>query len=226
MRHKPFDLKGARASRGARHLYSPAGFLDGSWWHRTYWLLGGPIGDGYGGWPSAGNAAPSGRILVADAGNIYGYGRNQYASHGSHVGLSDTRYRLFAAAKDPVAPQKPAPNPGKKKRPGRRRPPNAKVKYHWSRPTPVVARALLLAGNTLFIAGPVDGFSSTDAYRGKNGVKLIAVATADGAQLAELKLDAVPVFDGMAAAAGPGSVRGRLYLAATDGTVLCFEKKQ
>jgi hypothetical protein len=45
---------------------------------------------------------------------------------------------------------------------------------------------------------------------------LWAVSAATGDRLAEQRLDASPVFDGMAAA---GS---RLYLATTDGKVLCL----
>ena len=43
-----------------------------------------------------------------------------------------------------------------------------------------------------------------------------AVSAADGKKLAEQKLDSPPVFDGLIAAGG------RLYLATTDGRVLCF----
>ena len=45
---------------------------------------------------------------------------------------------------------------------------------------------------------------------------LALVAPADGKTLAEFRLDAPPVFDGMAAAGG------RLYMATVDGEVLCF----
>ena len=47
----------------------------------------------------------------------------------------------------------------------------------------------------------------------------VAVSAADGSELASYPLDGEPVFDGMAAAAG------RLYLAMTDGSVVCFGKE-
>ncbi|MBM4038986.1 MAG: hypothetical protein FJ290_10790 [Planctomycetes bacterium] len=53
---------------------------------------------------------------------------------------------------------------------------------------------------------------------GAEGATLWAASAADGAKKAELKLDGVPVFDGMAAA------HGRLYIATTDGRVLCLAK--
>ncbi len=55
------------------------------------------------------------------------------------------------------------------------------------------------------------------ALDGKLGGVLWAVNATDGSKLAEQKLEAVPVFDGMIA------VGGRLYLATTDGRVLCLD---
>jgi hypothetical protein len=51
---------------------------------------------------------------------------------------------------------------------------------------------------------------------GEKGSLLWAVSAKDGEKLAENSLDALPVFDGMVAAGG------RLYMATTDGAVLCF----
>jgi len=45
------------------------------------------------------------------------------------------------------------------------------------------------------------------------------VSAKDGKELAEYKLDALPVFDTMAAA------NGRLYFATTDGKVRCYGAK-
>ena len=45
---------------------------------------------------------------------------------------------------------------------------------------------------------------------------LFALATSDGAKQAQRKLDAAPVYDGMAIAAG------RLYLSTVNGTLLCI----
>jgi hypothetical protein len=48
---------------------------------------------------------------------------------------------------------------------------------------------------------------------------LWAVSAADGNQLAEIKLESPPVFDGMIAA------NERLYISTTDGKVVCLGGK-
>ena len=109
------------------------------------------------------------------------------------------------------------------------------VKHHWTKDVPIFARAMVLAGGTLFVAGPPDvvdeqqAFSriddpqvrrsladQEDALNSKKGALLLTVSTADGKKLAQYDLVNPPVFDGMAAAAG------RLYIATTNGEVLCF----
>ena len=111
-----------------------------------------------------------------------------------------------------------------------------KVNFRWvTEQPPVVVRAMALADKTLFVAGPPDvddehaGWGKhldrkvdakhreqVAAMEGKKGGLLWAVSAADGRRLAEYKLESVPVFDGMVAAAG------RLYLSLKDGTVLCM----
>ena len=57
------------------HLFCPTGFLDDSWWHRTYWMYGSRFVSGWCGYFLAGKTAPAGRILVFDDDKIYGFGR-------------------------------------------------------------------------------------------------------------------------------------------------------
>ncbi|MGM0490232.1 MAG: PQQ-binding-like beta-propeller repeat protein [Planctomycetota bacterium] len=57
------------------HLFSPTGFLDDSWWHRTYWVYGSRFTGGWAGYSKAGKVAPAGKILVFDDARVYGYGR-------------------------------------------------------------------------------------------------------------------------------------------------------
>jgi len=111
------------------------------------------------------------------------------------------------------------------------------LKYHWSQQTPLHVRAMVLAGKTLFLAGPPDVVDEEQAFdhfadaamqaklaeqrealEGRKGALLWAVSAADGSKLAEYKLEMPPVWDGMAAA------NGRLYLATTGGKVLCFSR--
>jgi len=121
---------------------------------------------------------------------------------------------------------------------GQKTVPGFKVKHHWSEEIPLMARAMVLVDDTLFIAGPADTIDEeqamrrmaeaetqqqlaqqADAMAGGRGGLLWAVSKTDGNRLAELELDATPVFDGMAAAAG------RLYFATTDGRVVCLQGK-
>ena len=93
----------------------------------------------------------------------------------------------------------------------------------WSRKVPVRVIAMVVAGPTLFIAGPPDVVPRDDpwaAMEGRKGGALWAVSAADGKTLAEHKLDSPPVFDGMAAAGG------RLHLATVRGTVLCLSGQE
>jgi len=68
----------ARASDQAgedRHLFCPIGFLDDSWFHRSYWLYGRRYSQGCNWWANAGRYTPAGWILAYDEKSVYGYGR-------------------------------------------------------------------------------------------------------------------------------------------------------
>ena len=96
----------------------------------------------------------------------------------------------------------------------------AKVTYHWSREVPLVARAMVLADEVLFAAGPpmdpADAGVNEPTFDAGGPALLMAFRADDGGDLAQAKLDAQPVFDGLIAAGG------KLYLALTNGTVLCL----
>jgi len=245
LRHRRFDKQGARQPSNVPHLYSPAGFLDGSWWHRTYWLFGSKMQSNYGGWPVAGSRVPAGRIMVMDEEAIYGFGRfNQYTRVGAHVGLGRMQYLLYAHSWTAVNGAKPEAQTGPGSRPGRgaRRggapaKPN-KVSSLWSKKIPLLARAMVLsAGRTLFVAGPPDLFgvasgdkphpydpvspeslrAQQEALDGKRGALLHVVSARDGEELASYQLEAPPVWDGMAA------TDGKLYIAMTDGSLACWQ---
>jgi outer membrane protein assembly factor BamB len=115
------------------------------------------------------------------------------------------------------------------------------VKHHWNARQPLLVRAMTLAGETLFIAGPPDLVDEQASFQqlaigdeeiqadlarqeaaleGAQGGILRAVSAKEGSVLADYHLDALPVWDGMAAAPG------QLYLSTADGNVLCFEGKQ
>ncbi|RMF45176.1 MAG: hypothetical protein D6753_00860 [Planctomycetota bacterium] len=83
------------------HLFAPMGFLDDSWFHRSYWVLGQSFAGGHAGYYQAGRVAPSGRILVKGNGYVFGYGRKP-----EYLRWTTTlEHQLFAA--DPNPPEVP-----------------------------------------------------------------------------------------------------------------------
>lgn len=92
-------------------------------------------------------------------------------------------------------------------------------KIQWSRKIPLRVLAMVLAGDTLFVAGPPDVVTPGDpwaALEGRGGASVQAISAADGSTLGEMKLESPPVFDGMAAA------YGRLYVSTQDGSITCL----
>jgi len=82
---------------------------------------------------------------------------------------------------------------------------------------------MVLAGKTLFLAGPPDVVPLEDplaALEGRRGAKLWAVSTNDGTKVTECDLKTEPVFDGLCA------VGGHLYLVNKAEEVVCFGKSQ
>ncbi len=122
MRSQVFDLNGKRlelapvspnvgahaaVQRGeTEHLFASAGFLDGDWFHRAYWVYGRKFEGGWNSYYLAGKKAPSGKMLVADDSHVYGFGREtKYFKW-----TVPLEFHLFAAPKTPTsAPRKPVP---------------------------------------------------------------------------------------------------------------------
>ncbi|MCA9081125.1 MAG: PQQ-binding-like beta-propeller repeat protein, partial [Planctomycetaceae bacterium] len=115
MRSQKFDFDGNRleigpvsgdfqgqggAQRGdGVHLFAPMGYLDDSWFHRSYWVFGRNFAGGHGGYYQAGKFAPAGRILVNGNGYVYGYGRKPQYYRWTTV----LEHQLFAAPPEPPA---------------------------------------------------------------------------------------------------------------------------
>ncbi|MGM0488157.1 MAG: PQQ-binding-like beta-propeller repeat protein [Planctomycetota bacterium] len=198
-----------------RHLSAMGGFLDTTGFDRLYWMHAAR-------WPGlyfAYNAPKTGQILVFDEQTTYAlhtfaelFSRSPYFSPGT------SGHELVADDND----NEPYLDPAAAKRerqPGysRQKPPMWRVKI------PVRARAMVLAGKTLFLAGPPDKVDPDDplaAFEGRTGSLLRAVSTSDGATLAEYPLDAQPVFDSLIA------VPNKLYMCMKDGTVRCWKGKE
>jgi outer membrane protein assembly factor BamB len=198
-----------------RHVFATSGFLDESWFNRTFWMYS----ETWPGFYLAHRAAKTGQMLCVDEERTYAV--QAYPSRNLQSPLftpGKNGYLLFADANDnePVLPEYTRNVP---KGIGftRAEPP---VWFQW---VPVRIRAMVAAKNALFIAGPPDELDPHDpmaSFEGRRGAVLWAVSKEDGQKLAEHKLDSPPVFDGMAAAAG------QLYLSTLDGRVTCLGTAQ
>jgi outer membrane protein assembly factor BamB len=92
----------------------------------------------------------------------------------------------------------------------------------WSRMISVRVRAMVLAGDKLFVGGPPDVVVENDpwaAFEGRKGAKLCIFSADCGKELASYELKALPVYDGMIAA------NNRIYISLQDGSILCFGEK-
>ena len=113
MKSQKFDLEGNRLEIGPNsgefiaqvakqrgedaHIFAPMGFLDDTWFHRSYWVLGQSFAGGHGGYFQAGRFAPSGRLLVNGNGYVFGYGRKP-----EYLRWTTTmEHQLFAAEPNP-----------------------------------------------------------------------------------------------------------------------------
>ena len=238
MRSQAFDLQGKRLRMGPTlanrnegkyqggaetHLFCPTGYLDDTWFHRTYWLYGKTWGSGWNGYFVAGQFAPAGKIMSVSDDLVYVFGRKpQY-----YRWTAPLEYRLFASQKTWRASQAQLTS-NDRKEPG---PVHDKENYPWVTAVPILVRAMALANHTLFIAGPEDVFEESGknartqedlilkqeaALNGQSGAVLWAVSAETGEKLSEYTLDAPPVFDGMVAA------RKCLFLTTVDGKLHCL----
>jgi hypothetical protein len=246
MKSQTFDAEGRRIRvepQGTdvqdgeeRHLFSPLSFLDDSWFHRAYWLYGRAAGEGWAEWQLPPKLAPYGRIMSIDEDSVYSYGRDPELLCNSSV----LEYRLYSASKraDFGGTKRKLAGAGVDWKKLAQMPAEqlTALDYHWQiEHPPVVVRAMVLAGDTLFVAGPPDIVNEKDmwgrsnerlfgekmkeqaeALRGEQGAVLWAVSSKDGKRLAEQKIDFLPAFDGMIAA------DGKLFITAADGSVVCY----
>jgi outer membrane protein assembly factor BamB len=193
------------------HISSTSGFLDDSWFNRTFWMYS----TSWPGYYIAHRGAKTGQLLVVGPGRTFavqGYPSRNLQSPQFNPG--DKGYLLLADdnTNEPVLADYTRGIP---KGIGftRKEPPA------WFKWVPIRIRAMVLAGENLFVAGPPDVVDPDDpmaAFEGRSGAVLRAYSKSDGNALNEQKLDSPPVFDGLIAA------EGRLYMSLVDGTVLCM----
>ncbi|MHC4252140.1 MAG: outer membrane protein assembly factor BamB family protein [Planctomycetota bacterium] len=213
MRHRAFKPDLSDAGSAGPHLIPAAGFIDGTPQHRTYWTISS------GALSFTGRRPPSGDILVTDGATFYevqGFPVHRHSYFDPRV----KGYKLFAGTLGKAGGGKGAAGGGGKRKKGGG---GAPVAGKWSADIPLTGKAIVLAGDVLFVAGtpmhfppdhPAEKYEA--AYAGKLGGVLWAASAADGRKLAEYKLGAAPSWDGMAAAGG------RLYISTADGKLVCM----
>jgi len=235
------------SSKGAQdvglHVFSTAGLLDDSWYNRTFWMYS----KRWPGFQLANQAPKSGQLLVKDDEKTYAvrvfYRRNV---HSPMFFPGTDGYLLFAdlntnepqivgeeGSREPVKwlPQSDFSRArgnemrkigskafGLDKMIGytRAEPPA------WTRWLPVRIRAMVKAGQTLFVAGAPDVFDPNDpyaAFEARKGASLVAVSCMDGTKLSEMSLESPPVFDGLIAAGKS------LFVVLRDGNIVCLGQR-
>ena len=193
------------------HLAPTAGFLDDTWFNRTYWMYSSV----WPGWYHAHRAAKSGQLLVVGPNKTYALQAFPTRNRQSPLFTAGDKGYLLLADDNDTEPILDSQTRGATKGMGytRLKPP---AWYDW---VPVRVRGMVLAGEHLFTAGPPDVVDPLDpmaAFEGRKGAVLQVHSAADGKKLAEHKLDAPPVFDGLIAAGG------RLFVSTTDGKLVCL----
>ncbi|NOZ19559.1 MAG: PQQ-binding-like beta-propeller repeat protein [Planctomycetes bacterium] len=259
MRSQQFDMEGKRRhiaqiplneeiGEGA-HLFCEIGFLDRSWFHRSYWLYGRSVSGGYGGWYQAARLVPYGRIMVFDDANVYGYGREpQYVTNASVL-----NYRLYAADKAVTEEALAHVRQATREMNLRSNRKNASgsdwklrryfpvkdltaVQYKWADDQPSVeVMAMTLAGRTLFVAGPPTLIDERKSFRLPDdkevNEKLLEQDAAwqgkYGGRLWTVSADDGKVIaryktDSLPVFDGMAAANGCLFMSTTDGRVLCF----
>ena len=228
IKHLRFDAQGKKAPVDKPHLLAIGGFTENEWMYRTYWLIGTASGAGFFEWASAARQVPFGRILNITDDAVYGYGRVMIS--GSKTGHKLDGYHLF---RSPKIMQFTGYGGGKPPR-GKKRPRGKnqqKPKPVWSDTNAPIVRAMVVAGETLVVAGPPDlgkkvdkgglRFANPDealaAVRGQKGVLLQVRSIKDGRTIHKADLSAVPVFDGMS------SADGRVYISLESAALECWE---
>jgi len=214
------------------HLIPSPGFLESIPHHRTFWTIDTTIRYDI----AASRGAAHGDILVMDGNDFYEV-RGYAPGRSANFDPRPAGYTLFAGTfgrasapaparktapavqkKAPAAPGKAPAAPGKKKR-RPPRPPAFAASQRWSTNIPLTGKAMALADDVLFVAGTPVAFPKNDlarAYEGRMGGVLWAASATTGEKIAELKLDTPPAWDAMAVA------NGRLYIALTDGRLMCL----
>jgi len=257
MRSQKFNFEGKRLEIGLQnvteqnpedfHIFCQNGFLDDSYFFRSYWTYGRRVTGGYGGWFKAGRLVPSGRILCFDEQRVYGYGRKpEYMTNASVL-----QYQVFAADKEVTRESIERLVLAEQAINSRSRQRNASssdwrllyffptkdltaTSFQWTLAQPtLIARAMTATDDTLFLAGPQDYLDERQAFHHPNDpdvqARLRHQAEAfegrRGGQLwafnkADGKIIARYALDTIPVFDGMAAAGEGLYLTTVDGRVL------
>lgn len=227
LRHMAFhhDLSGAEKEKN--HLLTVSGFLDAAGHHRSYWTVApGLIYD-----TRIGDHIDA-DLLVMDGPDVFGT-RISASNRGPEVFDPRERgFKLFSVTHDPegaaarrehqiaaLTKKGKKLSRGAQKRLATLRKSESPFIFNWDIGVPVNGKAMLKAGDRLFVAGTPGKFPEDDLYQaveGKCGGVLIIFSTADGKPSKAYRLEAPPVWDGMAAA------NERLFMALKDNRIQCW----
>ena len=159
--------QGAAQKGEGAHLFAPMGFLDDSWFHRSFWVYGKSFAGGHNGYFQAAKYTPTGRILVFDQNRVFGYGRepqyNKWTTTLEHQLFSASRVAPDVEAEKEAGPKK-AGKGGKAAQtsPNVRFPDNPRLDPT-DQPITVEAWVLPDGGDGVIVAhgGPINGYALT-----------------------------------------------------------------
>ena len=197
-----------------KRIAPTAGFLDGTWFNRTYWMYS----NKWPGWYHGHRGAKCGNLLVVGAQQTYALQAYPERNKQSPLFTPGSKGYLLIADANNNEPVLDFQTRGATKGLGYTRI-NPPIWHQW---IPVRIRGMVEAGDTLFSAGPPDVVDSADPYasfEGRKGGKLLAMKAANGKLIFERELESPPVFDGLIAA------NGKLFMTALDGSIVCYGKK-
>ncbi|MCH5372370.1 MAG: PQQ-binding-like beta-propeller repeat protein, partial [Planctomycetes bacterium] len=200
--------------QGEAHLMTTDGFLDKTWFNRTYWTHS----ERWPGYYFTYRGPKSGQILVFDEQATYAL--KVYTERRGHSPefQPGTGYQLIAD-RNTTKPVLDVMDIGAEKGRGFSR---TELPI-WLEKIPIRAHGMLAAREHLYVVGPPDLPPGTEAYEamiGKRGATFRVVSKSDGSNLAEFSMDECPVFDGLIAAGE------RLYMTTLEGTLICWGGKQ
>lgn len=223
MRFLPEKFGTRAKTRGGGRMLKPGdgGLLDSTWYNSAFWMY----------------AGATAQMLVFDDKSVYGvaaYKKQITKSYGHDACALGSGYRVFRAnMQDPKSEGKKkgeaakgeekkgdgaSKKKGKKKK--KKKGKKGSVASVWKQTVPVRAHALVLANDSLFLAGAPDQKDKEDpwgAFEDRKGGRILVLEKADGKKTGEVKLASTPVYDGMAAA------NGCLFLSLKNGSVVCIE---